>query len=202
MEYSTHDTPSFEYYSTPNTMSETLVMTRHVYLPLISRQTATLTKYLFVESWMDFYQSASCPRNIVEFPGYYFDPQEGRLIVYGGEPKLSEKDLGYWGDGLSGVGMFSYLTTFETLPVTHGVTLQSVAPDGTIVLTGTEGTIVLAPNGEWITQTVSIEGNEDCVVTRTRRITNYAFQDRSKITYRGVSLSPAKLKDSTTSLTD
>lgn len=92
---------------------------------------------------------------------------------------LADDDIGYWGSGQSlsggGHGTCSGLTRIQ---------LQYVDEAGTITVQRGNETIVLEAYEAWLSDEETEIWDwmgEDCVVTSTHRMTNYAFQDRDKI---------------------
>ncbi len=176
-------------------------LTATVYLPFVCDTTPVAVEvpegeYLLVESWTHSVLGAGCEGLCIDFPGYSFDVQHGELDVYTTEPPdpalvLGEYDIGFVGSGTSmggaGCGVSSGLDKVEHCPWSQdGVELRSVNDAGVVTLTVQGETVVLESGGVWTgeeeTETWDWLG-AGCVVTSTRSISNYGFQDRDTITY-------------------
>ncbi len=175
-------------------LTETLLFTRSLYLPLVGKNWQSLTetlktKYVFVETHTVVDYDEKCGLAAVNsLPIFSFNPYDGILTVYSTSPfhKLEPDDMGYLGQWVAGGGYYANnLQKFHAVPFSaDGLTLNTVQDDGTVSLEYLTTTITLAPQMEWLTRTVSQRpGTPTCIFTRTERITNYAFQERSKIVY-------------------
>jgi hypothetical protein len=139
-------------------------------------------KYLFIEFWNHETGSGTLPMTAIDFPHYYFDPDNGTLSINASDSiTLSTTDLGFIGIGTSlseaaGMGAASGLTVIDLLPystkvylytrqadqqtVTHmeetrevTLTLLSAAQNGTISIELDGQTMTLASGKSWM-QTV------------------------------------------------
>jgi len=178
--------------------TEPLTLTEQIYLSFACRDFPPVIhvpdgEYLLVEYWTHSVLGVNCAGLCIDFPTYHFNPQSGELTVYLPESALvlDEDDIGYIGSGESlggvGCGATSHLTRTQSCPSSiDGTTLHYVDETGTITLEHESEVIVLEAGEAWM----SDEKTEvwdwlgtGCVVTSTDYITNYAFQDRDKITY-------------------
>ncbi len=178
--------------------TEPLTLTEQIYLSFARRNFPPVVhvpdgEYLLVEYWTHSVLGVNCAGLCIDFPTYHFNPQSGELTVYLPESALvlDEDDIGYIGRGESlggvGCGAISDLTRIQSCPSSiDGITLHHVDETGTITLEHENEIIVLEVGEAWM----SDEETEvwdwlgvGCVVTSTDYITNYAFQDRDKITY-------------------
>lgn len=178
-------------------LSDVQTDTHQVFLPFIRRDpppiTETLeTKYLLVEHWGFVESSAGCASAVNSLPVYSFDPGNGVLTIYPPNPAfvLQPGDIGYIGSGASSEFHYAnYLSKFQEIPHSAGgITLTTLADDGTVCLVYAGEAITLGPEATWITTTVAQPEIDTCIVTTTHRITNYAFQDRDKIVYYNLPL--------------
>lgn len=172
-------------------LSETLLFTHSIYLPLVAKSTLPLTdtlksKYVFVErQWIVQYDENCRLGVITSLPTYSFHPDTGILTIYPPNPilKLQPEDMGYIGGHSAGGGYYAnYIQKFQRVPFSsNGLTLTTVNDDGTVSLEYMTMTLTLAPGTEWLRRTVSETAT--CVFTRTEHIINYNFQERDKIVY-------------------
>jgi hypothetical protein len=183
-----------DYRSSASTQSfPTSPLTYYIYLPSVSRDIPPITqtlksKYLFVERWVIVESNEYCDSNATSLPVYSFDPYNGILIIYPANPelKLQASDVGYIGWGTAGGGYYANnLARFDDIPFSAGgLTLTSIYANGTVSLEYASESITLESGSKWISSTVSQpSGSGACMITITQRITNYAFQNRDKITY-------------------
>ncbi|MCB0211178.1 MAG: hypothetical protein KDJ52_17700 [Anaerolineae bacterium] len=184
---------NFHFFVKPETMQHTA--THSIYLPIVQKFSPSLDetlkqKYLFVEHWITEDAGQACPGLVVEFPSYAFNPQNGELFI-AVNPQLISTDMGYFGYGVTmtgaGNGINSSLSPISTLPQSmHDTKLHSVSAAGQLILTHHGQEISLFPEEVWISSP-DIEnkasGIPNCVITRTHRIINHGFQERSLITH-------------------
>jgi uncharacterized repeat protein (TIGR01451 family) len=185
------------------TESSSVVFAGHcLYLPLVSKDFPPFIQmpegeYQFVEYWTHRVLGAGCSPLCIDFPTYSFYPHSGELVIYYASHTsptlaLDDDDIGYFGSGTSlggvGCGASSDLTRVGSYPFSQdGITLRYVDATGTLTLDREGELIVLGADEAW-TSAAEIEiwdpFDADCVVTKTQRITNYAFEDRDKIVFR------------------
>ncbi|MCB0163712.1 MAG: hypothetical protein KDI79_05770 [Anaerolineae bacterium] len=170
-----------------------IMATQNIYLPLVQKISPPLNetlkeKYLLVEHWTTEEWSSGCPGLIIDFPTYYFDTQTGDLFITV-NPVLMSTNMGYMGYGtsLTGAsgGINSNLARFEAAPYTvSDTTLHAVTASGQITMTHKNEAIVLLPGTNWVSPPIidsGAMGIPECVITATHRLTNYGFQERSRI---------------------
>jgi hypothetical protein len=150
-------------------------------------------RYLFVERWEHQVRGPGCGMMLIDFPTYQFYPDSGILRLYlyfGRNPLLEDTDVGYCGSGRSveghnSGGEASKLLRIVTLPFEVGdLQVRSVDPGGAVLAVRGGEDIALAPGAERRWQWVGNGETPGCTVTTTLRVTNYGYQDRSKIELR------------------
>lgn len=147
------------------------------------------SRYFLLESWTHTVRGLGCSMMFIDFPTYWFDEGSGVLYVYGANPRLDPSDIGYFGVGSSlsgrGSGQFSSLVAFRALPIARDeIELLDITEKGAVGLTRRGTELRLEPGEEWTSTEVRRSTTEPgCTMTDTHRITNYAYQDRSKIDY-------------------
>lgn len=125
---------------------------------------------------------------------YSFEPNSGVLAVVGAKPHLKPGDLGYWDSGASltgtSAGESSELSTIDALPFTARdaagdyMELRRGSATGEVSVDHNGDELTLLPGQEWRRQSVRTWGRAPgCVITTTYRVTNFGYQDRSKIVY-------------------
>jgi uncharacterized repeat protein (TIGR01451 family) len=172
-----------------------------LYLPLVSKNFPPSIQvpegqYQFVEYWTHRVLGPGCSPLCIDFPTYNFYPPSGELVIYYAfytSPTLAldDDDIGYFGSGTSlsgvGCGASSDLAIVGSYPFSQdGITLRYVDPIGALTLVREGELIVLGVDEAWTREEVEVWDalGADCVVTKTQRITNYAFEDRDKIIFR------------------
>ncbi|HRV91202.1 MAG TPA: hypothetical protein P5526_03455 [Anaerolineae bacterium] len=166
---------------------------RKIYLPSVQKISPPLSdtlkeKYLLVEHWTTEEWGNDCPGLVIDFPTYYFDSQTGELFITI-NPTLLSTNMGYLGYGTSltgaGAGANSSLSRIEAVPYSiSDTTLHAVAAGGQITLTHKSEVIGLLPGTGWISPPLvenGAMGIPECSITTTHRLTNYGFQERSRI---------------------
>jgi hypothetical protein len=155
--------------------------------PTVTSTALPMARYLLIEQWTNDERGPRCRGLQVDFPMYFFDPASGVLETYA-QPPLEPADIGYFGQGNSitgmGGGAASGLSRIEELPFAgRDVELRAVDEAGHTTLVRNRETIMLEPGGEKRWQWTSRPEEPGCVVTTTLRVTNFGYQDRSKIVY-------------------
>jgi hypothetical protein len=148
-------------------------------------------RYLLVERWEDRERGPGCTPLLIDVPTSRFDPVSGELHLwprYGWNPALEPSDVGYFASGARvsgrGGGEASGLSRMVELPFdARDIRVTSVDRDGAIVATHEGVTLDLVAGGAHRWQSVSPGDGPRCVITMTGRLTNYGYQDRSKIVY-------------------
>jgi len=127
----------------------------------------------------------------IDFPTYRFDPVTGELHLWprlGWNPALEASDVGYFASGARvsgrGGGEASGLSRTVELPFdARDIRVASVDRDGAIVATHEDVYLDLVAGATHRWRSVSRGDDPSCVITTTGRLTNYGYQDRSKIVY-------------------
>lgn len=181
----------FEYRTVESQRPVTLTVSGStLWLPFAQEDSASLAdRYLFVERWLTSDFGPGCEPIHIDRFGYRFVPASGYLRVWSADTlRLEESDFGYYGAGTQmsgmGAGEGSGLSRMVNLPF-KGDDLVIVSADewGAIAVDFEGETIDLAPGSERRWQSVESD-YPPCVVTTTHRISNFGYQDRSKIDYR------------------
>jgi hypothetical protein len=171
------------------------------------------SRYLFIQYWNSVAGTGTLPGLAIDFPDYRFDPKNGTLSSFVPDRPitLASTAWGFIGHGTSrsgaagtgavssldsidrvpyaiNVGMFTGSVNLQAMPNPEetqpvGLTILSVAEDGTIAIELGDQSLTLAPGQSW-SQSVEAdvkEGQYKGHLTMTSTLTNYGWQDRAKI---------------------
>jgi len=165
-------------------------------------------QYLFVEIWFHVDGVGHLPSLCIDFPGYAFDQQTGRLAMFFQPlPALAPGDGGFAGrgeqrSGAAGCGVGSHLATLASLPYTTTVTvgtggttgfgeerraapvvLQSVDGAGTLTADIDGERVTLAPGERWsrLVEADLVNQTYNGHYVMTSSVTNYGWQLRALI---------------------